>query len=256
MTGYAPGALGDVLGHALAYAARGWPVFPCKPGRKSPDTVHGFLDATTEPAVIRRWWEQQPDANVAIATGSPAVDVLDVDVKPGGSGFAALNRLKRAGLLSGACALVRTRSGGLHLYFTGTSQPCGKLPRHFLDLRAAGGYVIAPPSFVGADDTGPAGTYELLEERDATGRLDWQAARRVLDPPMPRAVRAGAGGSLAGLIAFVAGLPEGNRNSGLFWAACRAAEQGADLAELVAASSLPEPEARRTVASAARKAGR
>jgi Bifunctional DNA primase/polymerase, N-terminal len=38
---------GDVLGQAFAYAALGWPVFPCKPGRKVPNTEHGFLDATT-----------------------------------------------------------------------------------------------------------------------------------------------------------------------------------------------------------------
>ena len=52
----------------------------------------------------------------------PAVDVLDVDIKPDGSGFAAFNRVKRAGLLTGASGLVRTRSGGLHVYFAGTAQ--------------------------------------------------------------------------------------------------------------------------------------
>jgi hypothetical protein len=104
--------------------------------------------------------------NVAIATGSPAVDVLDVDVKPDGNGFAAFRRLKHAGLLTGASGLVRTRSGGLHVYFTGTGQDCGRLPAHHLDFKAAGGYVIAPPSFVEADDTGPAGTYELLDQRE------------------------------------------------------------------------------------------
>ena len=113
---------------ALAYAAAGWPVFPCKPDQKAPDTAHGFKDATTDPAVIRRWWRPWPDRNVAIATGAPGPDVLDVDVKPDGSGFPAFNRLKRAGVLAGARALVRTPSGGLHAYFAGTGQPCGRLP--------------------------------------------------------------------------------------------------------------------------------
>jgi hypothetical protein len=107
------------LRQALAYAAAEWPVFRCKPDQKAPDTPHGFKDATTDPAVIRQWWQARPDGNVAIATGAPGPDVLDVDVKPDGSGFAAFNRLKQAGLLAGARALVRTPSGGaggLHAY--------------------------------------------------------------------------------------------------------------------------------------------
>jgi hypothetical protein len=189
-----------LLGQALAYAARGWPVFPCKPGLKVPAIPrahergnpcrgecgshgHGFHDATTDPAVIEAWWRCWPQANIGLATGAPGPDVLDVDVHQGGAGWPALNRVKRAGLLTGAAAMVRTRSGGLHIYYAGTGQPPGSLPRHHLDFRSAGGYVLAPPSFVEADDKGPAGTYELLEERPATGRLDWQAVKRVLNPP-------------------------------------------------------------------------
>ena len=33
---------GTRLGQVLAYAARGWPVFPCLPGQKIPATKHGF----------------------------------------------------------------------------------------------------------------------------------------------------------------------------------------------------------------------
>jgi Bifunctional DNA primase/polymerase, N-terminal len=240
---------------ARAYAARGWPVFPCKPGSKAPDTTHGFLDATTNPLIIAAWWSIRPDRNVAIATGAPGPDVLDIDVKPGGTGFAALNRLKRAGLVTGASALIRTRSGGLHLYFTGSSQRNGSIPGHRVDFRGRGGYVVAPPSFAAADDTGPAGRYELLEERPAAGRIDWQAVRQLLDPPRPAGSRPPRGDGGSGhLAAWVAALPEGNRNNGLYWAACRAIETGGDLELLVTASALPEPEARRTVTSAGRKA--
>ena len=238
------------LGQALAYAAAGWPVFPCKPDLKTPDTAHGFKDATTDPAVIRRWWPS--DRNVAIATGVPGPDVLDVDVKPDGNGFAAFNRLKQAGMLTGARALVRTPSGGLHAYFVGTGQPSGRLVRGFLDFKAAGGYVLAPPSTVGVRP------YELLDHRPADGYLDWDAARRLLDPSRPgtRPRPGRTAGSLA-LVAWVAALTEGNRNAGLYWAACRAAGDSDVLELLVAAAvktGLSEDEARRTVASAARKA--
>src|SRR6266852_180656 len=113
----------DTAGRALAYAAHGWPVFPCQPGGKEPATRHGFLDATCDPDRIAWWWRRQPDANVAVATGEPGPDVLDVDQHgPAGSGFAALNRLKRAGLVEGASAIVATPGGGLHLYYAGSGQ--------------------------------------------------------------------------------------------------------------------------------------
>jgi hypothetical protein len=242
-----------MLAAALTYAGRGWPVFPCRAGLKEPATVHGYLDATTDAAMIRTWWDVYPRHNVAIATGHPAVDVLDVDIRPDGSGFAALNRLKRAGLLTGVQAIVRTRSGGLHLYFAGTGQRCGKLSRHYLDLKAAGGYVLMPPSFVVADDKGPAGFYELIKERDASGTLDWEAVRRLLDPPVPRASRRIVSGDAprrwAGVLAHLAALEDGDRRwRQLHWAACRAAE-------LIAAGQLGEAEARQALMDASRANG-
>jgi hypothetical protein len=246
----------DARSAALNYASRGWPVFPCKPGSKQPATHHGFEDATTEPSLITWWWDRIPDANVAIATGAPAIDVFDVDVKPGGNGYGAFNRLKRAGLLAGALAIVRTPSGGLHAYFQGTAQRSGSLPRQFLDFKATGGYVLAPGSAV---DGKP---YEFLDRRDGHGRLDWAKAVRLLDPPRPAPVRREwpGGRDVGALAAWLARQQEGNRNSALFWAACRAVETGhdGDLGELLSAAldaGLDEREAQRTVDSARRRIG-
>lgn len=246
----------DKVRAALAYAAAGWPVHPCKPDSKEPDTVHGFKDATTDERLIRAWWAAVPERNVAIATGIPGPDVLDVDVKPDGDGWGAFNRLKRAGLLCGAGALIRTRGGGLHVYFRGTGQACGRLVRHHLDFKAAGGYVLAPPSRV---DGKP---YEMLDHRPGTATLDWGAVRGLLEPYVAvRPSRLAEQGDAVALVAWVGRLGEGNRNSGLFWAACRAVEAGHEdaLSALAAAAvrtGLPEDEARRTVESAARKAAR
>src|SRR6266704_3284354 len=116
-------------GRAVAYARHGWPVFPCQPGGKEPAAPHGFIDATTDPDKIAWWWRRQPDANLAIATGTPGPDVLDVDQHgQAGNGFAALNKLIRAGLTGNASAIISTPGGGLHLYFAGSDQRCGKLP--------------------------------------------------------------------------------------------------------------------------------
>ena len=254
----------DVVGQALAYAAAGWPVFPTRPGAdpcpepepgrcpcKRPLTEHGCLDASTGQQVIRAWWRRWPAANVAIATGMPGPDVLDVDIKPDGDGWAAFNRLKAAGLLAGARALVRTPSGGLHSYYAGTGQRNGKLPRHHLDFRSAGGYVLAPPSRVHGHP------YELLDHRGgAAGRLDWQAAARLLEPPRaPARPHGRATGDLGKLAAWVAAQPEGNRNDGLYWAACRAIESGLDpggLADAAVQAGLADTEAHRTIDSARR----
>jgi hypothetical protein len=120
----------DTLRQALAYAARGWPVFPCQPGQKIPATTHGYRDATTDPGQIIAWYALRPECNLAIATGAPGPDVLDVDQHgPAGNGFAALIRLRDAGLLNGAAAYVRTPSGGMHAYFAGSHQRNGHLPR-------------------------------------------------------------------------------------------------------------------------------
>jgi hypothetical protein len=165
-----------MLDAALGYAARGWPVFPCQPGAKTPATVHGVLDATTDPAQIRAWWTARPDCNLAIATGAPGPDVIDVDVK-NGNGYPAFTSLNDAHLVNGTAAYVTTPSGGLHAYYQGSSQRNGSIRGHHIDFRATGGYVLAPPSTV---DGSP---YQLVGEHGGTEPVDWQAIRAYLDPP-------------------------------------------------------------------------
>src|SRR5829696_4587689 len=83
-----------MLDAALAYARRGWPVFPlhtsrgagCSCGNPSctdigkHPRIKGWQDAaTTHEAQVRDWWERRwPEANVGIPTG-PRSGVLVVD---------------------------------------------------------------------------------------------------------------------------------------------------------------------------------
>lgn len=240
---------------ALAYARRGWPVFPCRADSKQPATRHGFHDATIEPDQIRWWWQRQPAANVAIATGVPGPDVLDVDDRgTAGNGFGAYDRLARAGLLRSAGDFVATPGGGLHVYFSGSYQPSGRLPRQHLDFKAVGGYVLAPPSHV---DGRP---YKLVTCSSLpSGGLDWRAATALLDSVrrLPTLSVPSATDDVGHLAAWVERLQEGNRNSGLFWAACRAVEAGRfscldELAAAAARTGLSKREISRTIASARR----
>ena len=67
------------LRQALAFAARGWPVLPCLPGQKIPATTHGYKNATTDEQQITEWFGHGQQWNLAIATGTPGPDVLDID---------------------------------------------------------------------------------------------------------------------------------------------------------------------------------
>jgi hypothetical protein len=250
---------GDALAQAHLYASHGWPVFPCKPGRKEPATPHGFKDATTDRARITGWWTAEPSFNVASATGAPGPDVLDVDIRPDGSGDPSYRLLRKAGLLKGIIGLVATPGGGFHAYFAGTGQRSGRLPVRHLDFKAAGGYVLAPPSAVGGQPY-QALPY-ALDPRMSEGRLDWNAAVALLDSRQrrPQPGRPSTSADVGRLSAWVAQLHEGNRNAGLFWAACRAAETGdpGDLDALSQAAEqagLPPAEIKRTIASALRAA--
>jgi Bifunctional DNA primase/polymerase, N-terminal len=244
---------------AHRYADTGWPVFPCQPGSKRPATRHGHLDATTSHARIDRWWTREPAANIGLATGAPGPDVLDIDLKPGRDGFAALRLASQAGLIPSPIASIRTPSGGAHLYFPGTKQRCGALPAFALDFRATGGFVIAPPSW----STRYQRRYRQLSSVPGGTPVDWTAIRDLLSPPKPRAVpqRLGHRGDaelVARLTSWIETRPEGNRNYPLFWAARLITASGlmdAQAREQLIAASLRsglrggEAEARRTVAS-------
>lgn len=153
-------------------------MFPCKPGAKQPATVHGFKDATTDPATVHAWWAKIPTANVAIATGTPGPDVLDVDRTSTRDGYPAYEQLKDAGLLAGAQRLVRTPRGGLHVYFRGTDQECRiGIGGHPLDFKRQRGYVLAPPSHV---DGQP---YVEVDRPDGQSTLDLADVNRILGIP-------------------------------------------------------------------------
>lgn len=131
------GRLGDV---ALAYARALWLVLALQPRGKAPLTAHGVRDATSDETTIRSWWARWPDANIGLAIPSDLI-VVDIDSRE------ALQQIHAEGL--DLPATVRaTTARGLHLWYsTGSLQlrsRVGFLPG--VDIRAAGSYVVAPPS--------------------------------------------------------------------------------------------------------------
>jgi Bifunctional DNA primase/polymerase, N-terminal/Primase C terminal 1 (PriCT-1) len=130
-----------MLRSALRLAAQGAAIFPCRCRDKIPATAHGLKDATTDPEQITAWWTEQPDYNVAIATGAVSkIFVVDVD---GPDAERELHRLE----LPPTVEAVTAR--GRHLYFKHPNAPvrntAGKIAPG-VDTRGDGGYVLAPPS--------------------------------------------------------------------------------------------------------------
>ncbi|MGE7386955.1 bifunctional DNA primase/polymerase [Streptomyces sp. NPDC004126] len=202
---------------ALWLAAKGMPVHPLAPGTKTPAGncaacreqqhapadcpctargrwCHGFHAATTDPAVIRDWWRQEPRFGVGVSCGPAGLVVIDVDTHPAElpergrllPGIPIDDRVDLTGLSSGYDTLallaavrrrpdpardsgtlrVRTPSGGLHIWYraplgspavrssTGTGSRTALAWQ--VDVRATGGYIVAPGTRT------PHGTYEAL----------------------------------------------------------------------------------------------
>jgi hypothetical protein len=140
---------------ALAWAARGFRVFPCKniPGEidhKRPHTKHGFKDATTDANQIRNWWNRWPDALIGVPTGPKSgFWALDLDAKKGKDGPGEWRRLMN-GYAMPVTRRHRSWTGGDHFIFAWRDdRPVknseGKIAIG-IDTRGEGGYVIMPPS--------------------------------------------------------------------------------------------------------------
>ncbi|MFD4031368.1 bifunctional DNA primase/polymerase [Streptomyces sp. NPDC058637] len=273
------------LAHALSAAERGLPVFPLSatklPALRSPhhDDVrpthcrgacglpgHGVHDATTHPAAVRALFAAAPRATgYGIACGRPphrliGID-LDVDSTHGNDSVAALQQLALQHLFTiPATVTVITPSGGRHLWLTGPSgvhvpNSASRLAPG-IDVRGAGGYLVGPGSVT------THGSYRLAP---GTAHLPPapcpRALLRLLTPPArphhPTGSHSPAGQG-RGLVQFVLAAHEGQRNTRLFWAACRAYEHGfgdalADaLTDAAVRTGLSEQEARAAIASAAR----
>ncbi len=140
--------------HALAYAKAGYPVFPLGQRSKKPlKGSHGFYDATADKETLHDDFGQNKNYNVAIRTGkiSNTFAILVLDVDPGKGGFKSFEELEKQHGALPATHKVATSGGGFHLYLSYD-------PRSYnikstsselalgLDIRAEGGYIVAPPS--------------------------------------------------------------------------------------------------------------
>jgi Bifunctional DNA primase/polymerase, N-terminal/Primase C terminal 2 (PriCT-2) len=168
-----------MVDHALAYAARGWFVFPApangeKKSHKSAEFSSGRAwGATTNAQQIQRDFTRWPNANIGVVTGPKSgIFVVEADTPEGHNvdGIASMRALEaRHGALPETLA-AESPSGSLHYYLnyppdvtiTNTTSKIGP----GIDVLGDGGMVIAPPS-----------------NRPGKGQYKWLNAAPIADAP-------------------------------------------------------------------------
>ncbi len=136
----------ELIAAALEYVKEGFKIFPVKLDKK-PLTEHGLKDATQTTQGVKEYWTKWPEASIGIVTDG--LVVLDFDAKSKG-----LDSLKDIEFKYGPLPHTRvhvTGGGGFHYIYKNpndtnvrnTTQLAGYSG---VDIRANGGYIVAPPS--------------------------------------------------------------------------------------------------------------
>lgn len=164
-----------MLDAALSWASKGYYVFPCLPLSKEPATTNGFMDATTDPEIIRAWWTQNPFYNIGVSPSRSGMFVVDIDPPRGEDTLAELE-LQHGMLPATLC--FRSPRGGRHLWFRGRCPSSVGTDRRGLgpklDTRGHGGYVLLPPSHV-TYENGHEGVYSQYGTEEIADGPAWIA---------------------------------------------------------------------------------
>jgi hypothetical protein len=169
-----------LLQSALNYANMGFYVFPCREKyegkyyhkkkkryeealEKQPRIAGGFRNSSNDKEQIKRWWAVRGWENscIGIDCGKSGIFVIDIDMHSANG----LDNFSKLNISDEKAWHVSTANKGLHLIYsdpngigkTSTKEKTG------IDSRGAGGYVIAPPSFILSRD-GSKKFYKAIEE--------------------------------------------------------------------------------------------
>lgn len=259
---------------AIELARNGWEVFPLRRRGKIPYAgSRGHLDASADPELTAERWEKFPGSNIG-ARVPESVVVIDLDPRNGAAEHLDVLEPIEPTLF----AYSGRGDGGMHLYYrrpvfekSGELVPlCSSGLPDGIDVKTSTGYVVMPPSIHPATDQPyrwghhdndpwvvaplPPHLIGLLTPMQTMhGMFPERTSKRPR-----RAARRPTGGK--GLLRFVEGLEEGNRNNGLYWATRTAADEGlldesfeTQLFLAAASIGLSEPEITRTLESAMKR---
>ena len=137
----------EAISAAQGLASLGWLVFPVNPDTKAPLITGWQSRATCDRCSIIDLFEGYPSAAIGLVTGQKSgLVVIDIDER---ENFSGLQNFKNAGFELSPTVSASTPRGGIHLYFKSPlcEVPCSvsKIAEG-IDVKADGGYIIAPPS--------------------------------------------------------------------------------------------------------------
>lgn len=224
-----------LLEAALEYAAMGWHVIPlhtprpanrcscndrtCTNQGKHPRTRNGLKDATTDAATIESWWGMWPDANVGIVCGPSGLVAIDVDPRHGGDEDWRDIKEKYGKDIQQTVS-AHTGGGGEHYIYLAPGQMpisnvsnsdkyTGPLGRG-IDVRSAGGYIVAPPSLHAS------GNYYEWYEGEAPGERSPQRLPLALAELLSQPARDNEYREPVSVSKILEGVEEGGRDWTLF----------------------------------------
>lgn len=169
----------SMLNSALDYnELYGFSVIPCNKQKKPLIKWQEYQQSSPSTDQITEWWDKWPDANIGIVTGKISnLAVVDID---DAEGFEEIQKYIPGSI---PCPKVESPRKGQHWYF---SYPdCDlRLNARLIpgcDLRAEGGYIVAPPSIM------PNGAYKWLADIKNTPlpKLPQNYIDRVLSSSVP-----------------------------------------------------------------------
>lgn len=232
----------------------------CEHPGKHPRNENGVTGASSDPAVIERWWSTWPDAGIGVAAGEH-FDAFDIEADH-------LDALDTIWQYPGLTPIAVTGRGGIRVL----TRPTGvnrntKLyigDVHVGELKSRGGYIVVSPTVT-------VGQYRWMRAPQGMIAVEAPGWLRALVPPRPafaaapvRRARslAEARRGLEVLAATVAAQAKGSRNDILYWASCRALEEGSPPSAVAhamtaagKAAGLGEDEIRASVRSAIGRVG-
>lgn len=200
-----------------------WAIIPVVSGGKRPYLKDWNNQASHAPETVKRWWTENPQANIGLVTGEKnGIVVIDVDKGPDKHGDESLRSLEeQLGKLPDTVEAI-TAHGGRHLLFkypTGhyIGSPANTAP--YIDIRGNGGQIVVEPSTVDGN------------------QYTWEASSRPNETPLAELPPMWIEwlDKVAGKFVLPDVIELHTRNQTLFKYACSLRAQGKDKAEILAA---------------------
>lgn len=202
----------------------------CEKPAKHPQKIQWRGMGPANEATVMSWWWDWPDANIAVRTGGD-FGLLVLDVDPRNGGIASLQKLvETTGPLPDTLT-SKTGGDGLHYYFKYPKNLVGN-PKNLgpkypgLDIKADGGYVVAPPSrhingksYQWIEGRAP-GDIEVADVSDALLKIINESKSSEDETTRSTKMAEDA-------------IPDGERNNTLFSLACALRSKGLNEAEIL-----------------------